>query len=64
MKYSDFEAAISPERMDRYLLACDGDSRKAMTLNRYNLRVSPLSSLDHLLNFSTTRHLFLMSWIR
>ena len=40
MKYSDFEAAISPERMARYLLACNGDSRKAMTLYRYNLRVS------------------------
>ena len=39
MKYADFEAAISPKRISRYLMACNGDSRKAMTLYRYNLRV-------------------------
>ena len=26
--------------MERYLIACDGDTRKAMTLYRYNLQVS------------------------
>lgn len=40
MRYVDFEYIISPERMSRYLLACGGDTKKAMTLYRYNLRVS------------------------
>ena len=40
MKYSDFEQVISPERMRRYLIACHNDSRKAMTLYRYNLKLS------------------------
>lgn len=40
MKYEDFENIISVERMRRYLDACNGDTRKAMTLYRYNLQVS------------------------
>lgn len=40
MKYSDFERILSQERMRRYLLACGNDSRKAMTLYRYNLQLS------------------------
>ncbi|MBQ9338787.1 MAG: hypothetical protein IJS13_00465 [Paludibacteraceae bacterium] len=40
MKYSDFEYILSPERIGRYLQACHGDSRKAMTLYRYNLQLS------------------------
>ena len=40
MKYSDFEQVISPVRMRRYLIACHNDSRKAMTLYRYNLKLS------------------------
>ena len=40
MKYSTFERLFSQERMDRYLMACGGDSRKAMTLYRYNLQLS------------------------
>ena len=40
MKYSDFEEAMSPERMRKYLLACANDTKKAMTLYRYNLRLS------------------------
>jgi len=40
MKYSDFEYVLSSERMGRYLQACGGDSRKAMTLYRYNLQLS------------------------
>lgn len=40
MKYSDFEYVLSPERIRRYLQACHGDSRKAMTLYRYNLQLS------------------------
>ena len=40
MKYSDFEAIITRPRMGRYLAACGGDTRKAMTLYRKNLRLS------------------------
>lgn len=40
MLYSDFENIISHPRMNRYLHACDGNSRKAMTLYRKNLKLS------------------------
>lgn len=40
MIYNDFEKALSPERLKRYLDACNNDTRKAMTLYRYNLRLS------------------------
>lgn len=40
MKYCEFEHFFSQKRLNRYLLACDGDKRKAMTLYRYNLRLA------------------------
>lgn len=40
MLYSDFENIISSPRMNRYLHACNGSSRKAMTLYRKNLKLS------------------------
>ena len=40
MKYKEFERIISEERMSRYVQACGGDTRKAMTLYRYNLQLS------------------------
>lgn len=40
MKYVKFERIMSPKRMGRYLTACHGDTKKAMTLYRYNLRLS------------------------
>lgn len=40
MKYSEFEHFMSQKRLNRYLQACGGDSRKAMTLYRYNLRLA------------------------
>ena len=40
MRYTDFENAFSSERISRYIAACNGDKRKAMTLYRYNLRLS------------------------
>lgn len=40
MKFSDFESIVSSQRMKRYVNACGGDTRKAMTLYRYNLRLS------------------------
>lgn len=40
MKYSSFENIMSSKRMRRYLNACGGNKRKAMTLYRLNLRLS------------------------
>lgn len=40
MRYTEFEDTISPERMQRYVLACGNDTRRAMTLYRYNLKLS------------------------
>lgn len=40
MKYSDFSKIMTPARMNRYLLACDGNTRKAMTLYRKNLQLT------------------------
>lgn len=40
MRYCDFEDAFSSERMNKYVMACNGSTRKAMTLYRYNLRLS------------------------
>lgn len=40
MRFNDFEQALSPERLQRYLVACNNDTKKAMTLYRYNLRLS------------------------
>lgn len=40
MKYIEFEQIISSERISRYVQACGGDTRKAMTLYRYNVELS------------------------
>lgn len=40
MQYGDFERVISSARMSRYLLACNGNTRKAMTLYRKNLQLT------------------------
>lgn len=40
MKYKDFEDTFSIERTNRYIDACNGNKCKAMTLYRYNLRLS------------------------
>lgn len=40
MKFKTFEQALSTERLKRYVEACNDNSRKAMTLYRYNLRLS------------------------
>lgn len=40
MVYSEFEDIISSERMQRYLIACNSNTRAAMTLYRYNIRLS------------------------
>ena len=40
MKFNDFQAIISAERLQRYLTACGGDTKKTMTLYRLNLNLS------------------------
>lgn len=40
MKYTEFENIMSAARMSRYLMACAGNTKKAMTLYRLNLRLS------------------------
>ena len=40
MKFSEFQHILSEERLQRYLLACDNDTRKTMTLYRLNLNLS------------------------
>lgn len=40
MRYIDFENIMSANRMGRYITACAGDSRNAMTLYRKNLKLS------------------------
>lgn len=37
MRYNDFERIISQKRLRRYVAACGGNTRKAMTLYRYNV---------------------------
>jgi len=40
MRYKEFERIISAERMSRYVEACGGNTRKAMTLYRYNVELA------------------------
>ncbi|MCM1029565.1 MAG: Abi family protein [Alloprevotella sp.] len=40
MKYSEFQSVLSGERLQRYLLACDNNTRNTMTLYRLNLNLS------------------------
>lgn len=40
MLFTDFESIMSQARMSRYVTACAGNTKKAMTLYRLNLRLS------------------------
>ena len=40
MNFEDFKNIISEQRMNRYLLSVNGDTRKAQTLYRKNLKLS------------------------
>ena len=40
MRYRDFEELFSAKRMQKYLVACNNDTRRALTLYRYNLKLS------------------------
>lgn len=40
MNFDDFSSNMSPARTGRYLYACAGDKRKAMTLYRKNIKIS------------------------
>ena len=39
MKYEDFEKALSPARLNKYLLACAGNKTRALQLYRLNIRL-------------------------
>ena len=39
MKYKEYEVAFSPARLNRYKIACGGDTRKAMSLYRHNVKL-------------------------
>lgn len=40
MRYNDFEELFSAHRMQKYLSACNNDTRRTMTLYRHNLKLS------------------------
>lgn len=40
MRYSEFASIMTTARMNRYLVACGGNTRKAMTLYRKNLQLT------------------------
>lgn len=40
MRYANFSGIMTDARMQRYLLACNGNTRKAMTLYRKNLQLT------------------------
>lgn len=40
MKFSELEQIVSEERLQRYLMACDGDKAKAVLLYRHNISAS------------------------
>lgn len=40
MRYEEFEHFISEKRLRRYVAACGGNTRKAMTLYRYNVELA------------------------
>lgn len=39
MKYREYEKAFSPARLNKYYNACSGNTMKALTLYRYNIRL-------------------------
>ena len=39
MKYSEYEKAFSPARLNKYLKACGGDKVAALTLYRHNIKL-------------------------
>jgi hypothetical protein len=40
MNYIDFEKALSPARLNRYLIACNGNKLKALELYQLNIKLS------------------------
>jgi len=40
MRYAEFEELISPQRLNRYKVACNNNTRKTVGLYRANIRMS------------------------
>ncbi|MDE5958291.1 MAG: hypothetical protein K2G78_08335 [Muribaculaceae bacterium] len=72
MKFADFQHILSPERLNRYVVACGNDTRKAMSLYRLNLNLSQevftlLSCFEVSLRNAIDRELIArygMDWLR
>lgn len=65
MKFSEFEAIMSSQRINRYVQACKGNTKKAMTLYRLNLRLSQemftiISCFEVALRNSIDQHLSIL----
>ena len=39
MKYTEYEKAFSPARLNKYLTSCNGNTTKALTLYRHNVKL-------------------------
>ena len=39
MKYYEYEKAFSPARLNKYLISCNGNTNKALTLYRHNVKL-------------------------
>ena len=55
MKYKEIEDIFSAKRMQKYVLACNGDTRRAMTLYRYNLKLSQEKNKNNHQNICESR---------
>lgn len=73
MKYSDYEIAFSPARLNKYLVACNGNRAKALTLYRHNVKLCQkfygiLNIFEVILRNAINRHYAEyfrdMNWIR
>ena len=73
MKYSDYEIAFSPARLNRYLVACGGNRQKALSLYRHNVRLCQKFYgilnifevvLRNAINMHYQRHFSDVDWIR
>jgi hypothetical protein len=61
MKYQEYEMAFSKARMNRYMTACGGNTRKAMQLYRYNVKLcqkyyGALGAFEIVLRNAVDRH--------
>ena len=39
MKYNEYETAFSSARLNKYIVACNGNNNKALVLYRHNIKL-------------------------